>query len=484
MLTPILAQTGDSSAAGAFELILLAIVFAILFAWVGKAMASKADKSWLPRLVLWGFIAKAIGSVARFYMVTVLYESGDSFRYHAAGSVFANVWRGGAIPVSTAGGEGTAFTEVVTGFLYAIYTPSFLGGFLIFATLAFVGQLLFYAAFRPWSPPGRLKTYAIVVLFLPSLVFWPASIGKDALMVLFLGTAAYGASRMLKEYQFSALLLIAPGLLLAAEIRPHVAAIFGLSLVLALLLGKAPRKFETSPKRAIMILFSVAGAALALSIFAATFNVSVEGTGATQDPGAFLEDVEEQTSRGGSEISGAAVTSPAQLPMAILTVLFRPLIYEGTSAQVLLSAIEGTILLAFTIWKFPVMWRNKSMLRQKPYLLMCFFYTGGFVIAFSAILNLGILARQRVQVLPMFLALLVALSTERTRDEGEAEVARSGRKAPRHPPQALVTSDSSPAGAQAEESRDATAEQERQSGSPSAPPRRPTTQASGRHQQR
>ena len=42
--------------------------------------------------------------------------------------------------------------------------------------------------------------------------------------------------------------------------------------------------------------------------------------------------------------------------------------------------------------------------------MFSFFYMGGFIVAFSAINNLGILARQRVQLLPMFLALLVALT--------------------------------------------------------------------------
>lgn len=429
---PVLAQT-ESGATAAFEVVIIVVVFGILFGWVGKAMSTKTDKAWLPRLVVWAFMAKLVGAFARFYMVNILYNSGDSFRYHGAGEIFANVWRGGAIPVSTAGGEGTAFTEVVTGFLYAIYTPTFLGGFVMFAILAFVGQLLFYSAFRPWAQEERLKPYATVVLLLPSLVFWPASIGKDALMVLFLGVATYGASRMLRNYQFSALLLIAPGLYLASEIRPHVAALLGLSLVLALLFGKPPRKFEKHPKRAVMILFSVAGAALALAAFASTFNVSVEGGGDTQDPGAFLEDVEEQTARGGSQIGGAAVTSPAQLPGAIITVLYRPLLHEGTSGQVILSALEGTALLVFTIWKLPVMWRNKGLLREKPYLLMCFFYTGGFIIAFSAILNLGILARQRVQMLPMFLALLVALSWEKSKSKTERDRAQLERRAPRRP---------------------------------------------------
>ena len=478
---PVLAQT-ESSALGTFEVLIIVVLFGMLFAWVGKSMVSKADKSWLPRIVVWAFLAKMFGSLARFWMVTVLYGSGDSLRYHDAGIQFANIWRSGVVPVSTAGGEGTAFTEVVTGLLYAFYTPTFIGGFVMFAILAFVGQLFFYAAFRPWVPAERLKPYAMLVFFLPSLIFWPSSVGKDALMVLFLGVASYGASRMLHSYQFSALFFIAPGLLLTAEIRPHVAGIFGLSLVLALLFGKPPKKFAASPKRAMMILFSIAGAALAIATFAATFQVGVEGDDNPQDAGAFLEDVEEQTGQGGSAIEGGAVSSPAQLPLAFVTVLFRPLIHEGTSGQVILSALEGTAMLIYTIWKFPVMWRNKRLLREKPYLLMCFFYTGGFVIAFSAILNLGILARQRVQVLPMFLALLVGLGWEKAQSRGDEEGKQVDPRALRRPPQKEPATTTTPIEARSTGSPNGKAARHSRPAQRPAPTDSATARGTGRYQ--
>ena len=68
---PVLAQV-ESTATGVIDVVLILIIFGIVFGWVGKAMSSKVDKSWLPRLVLWGFIAKMAGALARFYMVTVL----------------------------------------------------------------------------------------------------------------------------------------------------------------------------------------------------------------------------------------------------------------------------------------------------------------------------------------------------------------------------------------------------------------------------
>jgi hypothetical protein len=434
-LVPILAQTEGSSDGGSFaEFAVFTLIAYVFVSWLAKAISTKADRSWLPRLIMWGFAVKILGTLARFWMVTVLYGTGDSYVYHLFGTINANVWQAFQVPVGTAGGQGTAFTEVVTSFLYAVYTPTFLGGFFIFSMLSFMGQLLFFSAFRPWFGQEKVKLYAYAILFFPSLVFWPAGIGKDALMVFSLGLATYGVSRLLRTYQISAVLLIAPGLFLAASIRPHVAGIFGIATVASMLLGKAPKKLQGHPKRALMILTALAGVAVLLATFSATFDVTVEGAGATQDPGEFLSDVNERTATGGSQIEGGGIASPSQLPLAIVTVLFRPLIHEGRNAQVIVSALEGTAMLALVVWKMPTIWRNRRLLRTKAMVTLCFFYTGGFVLAFSAILNLGILARQRVQVLPFFLALIVALAWDEPKDEDGANAARLERLAPRRPP--------------------------------------------------
>jgi hypothetical protein len=482
---PVFAQIQEQPDVGvSFDVVVIVILLAFVVNWLSKVISTRQDRSWLPRLIVWGFVAKMIGTLARFWMVTVLYGTGDSYRYHLFGAIESNVWQNFRVPVGTSGGPGTAFTEVVTSFLYALYTPSFLGGFVLFAFLSYLGQLFFFSAFRPWFGQEKARLYAYAVFFLPSLVFWPAGIGKDALMVFSLGMAAYGVSRLLREYQIGALFLIAPALYLAASIRAHVAGIFGIATVLAMLLGKAPRKMQGHPKRALMILSALGGAAILLATFSATFEVTVEGTGATRDTSEFLSDVNEQTSTGGSQIEGGGIASPAQLPLAVVTVLFRPLIHEGTSLQVIVSALEGTALLLFTIWKLPTIWRNKRLLREKPYLMMTFFYTGGFIVAFSAILNLGILARQRVQVLPFFLALLVGLAwDEPKKGESESEAKRVGRDVPRRPP-ARVTQEASvtePADSEIQAEKALPASQSR---SPQARKSSATTPANGRHQRR
>lgn len=403
------------------EAMILALLFLGIVAWVAKTMATDADRPWLSRYVAWGFMAKLAGSFARFWMITVLYQSGDATDYHLAGETFASIWRGLVVPISDAGGEGTAFTEVATGLVYAIYTPSFLGGFIIFATIAFFGQLLFYSAFRRWFGPEKQKLYAMAILFYPSLLFWPSSIGKDALMLLFLGIATYGASRLLATYKITSIVFVGVGLVLAAGIRPHVAGMLAIAIVLAIILGKPLPQLRGSPMRPVLLVGALLMASVVLTTFSTTFEVGLAETRTTTDVGGFLEEVSGRTGTGGSEFEGVAVSAPSQLPLAILTVLFRPLLHEGANAQMIVSALEGTVLLGFVIMRLPQIWRNKGLLRRRSYMTVCFFYTGGFIIGFSAINNLGILARQRVQVLPMFLALVVGLAWPEPTDEPAGE---------------------------------------------------------------
>ena len=417
------------------ELIEFAVIAAVLFVvvyWIAAAAPSNRDREWLPNLIMWGFAAKVLGAFLRYFMAIDLYGTGDAFRYHNTGVAFSRIWRSLAIPMSDAGGEGTAFTEEVTGLIYSLYTPSMRGGFLLFAFIAFLGQLLFYAAFRPWLKGSALKRYAWVMLFFPSIVFWPAAIGKDALMILFTGLATLGISRLLRRFELGGLLMAGLGLYLAAQIRPHIALMLAMAGVLGFLFMRRGVATAGGGKRFVLLVIAVVGLTFAWGAFAEDFQVSLEGSGDTADPGAFLDQVEAQTAQGGSEVAGGGVNGPQDLPAATLKVLFRPLLHETSNVATLISSLEGTLLLLFVIYKLPQVWRNRRMIRGNPLLLLSFFYTGGFVIAFSSILNLGIMARQRVQVLPFFLALLVALGWPPDEDEEviDRRARRRGGRAP------------------------------------------------------
>src|SRR6202044_291327 len=120
----------------------------------------------------------------------------DAYTYDIYGRQLAASIRSGHFVVPSAQ-IGTQFIVTLTGIMYAAVGNTKLGGFMLFAWLGFLGQYLFYRAFRIGFPQGDYRRYAVFVFFLPSEVFWPSSLGKEAWMTLMLGIFAYGAAKLL-----------------------------------------------------------------------------------------------------------------------------------------------------------------------------------------------------------------------------------------------------------------------------------------------
>jgi len=306
------------------------------------------------------------------------------------------------------GSAGTRFTAWVTGLLYAPYQPSFQGGFWIFALLAFIGQLFLYLAFRKAVRSQTWKRFAFFLFFWPTLVYWPSSIGKEALIMLFLGIGCWAAANLFQDYRLRWLPLVGASAYLISLVRVHMAALLVGSLLLTVVLAKSRGKFDT-PLRRVVILLIGASALVPLAFgVGEKFDLDVAALSADNLDPLFAE-VGDTTQQGGSSVSGGVIRSPLDIPAGVLKVLFRPLPVEADSLQMLASSAEGALLLGLLVWRFPHVLRNVRQIRRTPFLLFCFLYSGLFIWAWSAILNLGILARQRSLVIPFVLALIAVL---------------------------------------------------------------------------
>jgi hypothetical protein len=398
----------------------------LLFSWVGTRISKPVDSPWLPRAVALGFLVKLAGSSLRYAMVKYIYGFGDSFSYHAAGVNLADVWRTFEVPLVEGRSAGTRFIELLTSALYAPYEPHMLGGFFLYSALAFTGQLLLYAAFRRALPNGPLKMYAALVFIIPTFSFWPSSIGKDAVMLLAIGLTSWAAAGLFETYRLGSFIWAGAGIGLAAAIRPHMAGMLIISIGATMLLSKAPKGVAAKSRRVVLIGATAVSIALVATLAAETFGVDLSID--ELDP--LVSDIERRTGQGGSAVTGSAVSAVGELPAAFIRILFRPLPMDAHNSQALVSALEGTFLLGVFIWKLPSMIRGISTLRRRPYVLFTLVYSTGFVIAFSAILNYGILARQRSQVMGLFLALVLGLGVRDsapTEDPEQVEVAYAGR---------------------------------------------------------
>lgn len=356
-------------------------------------------------IVIAGLGGKIVGAYARYMLGRHLLGNNDSGVYHQVGVglsaefrefVFGGPFFDGAFDRS----PGTNFLRLLTGIIYTLTGTSFTVGFITFTYMSFWGLYLYYRAFAIALPDGNRARYAVLVFFLPSMLFWPSSIGKDAWMSLTIGLATYGLARLLafRRYAYLCILVGSAGM---AAVRPHVAAIFGVGVVCAFILRRSEDHPGATFKKVVGLLLFAIAAGVLMSRLQATFGL--EGG---LDPNQVFDETGRRTSQGGSQFESARARSPADLPWAVVTVLFRPFLYEAGSASGLVSAIEGTLLAGLFAMNLHRLMRLPSQMIRLPYVGFVVLYTLVFVFAFSSINNFGILSRQRAQLFPIATVLL------------------------------------------------------------------------------
>jgi hypothetical protein len=376
---------------------------------------TRHDAEPLTGLLIFALVVKLAASFVRYYVSFSLYGTSDAVRYDAAGIDIADSFHRSEITIVDllSFRQGTRFVEDFTGAVYSLMGPSRLGGFLVFSFIGFWGLFLFHRAALIGVPDADQRRYAALVCLLPSLVFWPSSIGKEALMMLSLGCCAYGAARVL-ERRSGGWPALAAGVGLAYMVRPHVGVVVLAALVVAVMFRRRRGRPAFGPVGRVLVVAALV-AALAFVLGRAVdrlLPITSEATG-VEAVGEVLDRAETGTDEGGSEIDRPSPNNPLDYPSAAFSVLFRPTIVEANSAGDVFAALETSLLLAL----FVLGWRRvrnafTSAFRE-PYILFCIVYTAVFTFAWSAFANLGALARQRVQAWP-FLLILVAMPLVRS----------------------------------------------------------------------
>ena len=379
-----------------------------------RAVLQRIADRVLQTLIVTGLLAKLAGGVARFTVMSDLYGgTGDFNRYFRQGTQIAGQIRSGSLP-DQARETGTPFMDFIAGVVYTVVPHRLWIGFLVFALLSFTGALLFLQAFRLAVPDGNHRLYAGLVFFMPTMVFWPSSIGKEAWLVFALGVAAYGAARALRRARFG-YVIAATGGAAVFLVRPHMGALFALAFAGAFVLRfRDPTVRNTAPTWLLGLVVIGLGAGYAAVNFGEELPRVRGAEEATFE--AVTQETIRRTSTGGSEFDSRPVRNPADFLHAAITVPFRPFPTEGHNRQAQLAGLEGVLLLGLIFLSLPrLITLPRAVLRQ-PYVAMATAYTIGFIIAFSNVANFGILTRQRAQLLP-FLFVLLAYNWARRRDD-------------------------------------------------------------------
>lgn len=376
--------------------------------WAGR----RGEDPWVVKLLVVAFFLKMLGSFARYLTVFVLYGGvGDANRYNQYAVEQYPLWRQGYLLWEPGGKSGTQALELITTAVYTVIGPAPLAGFLVFASLAFWGSYLLYRAFRVGVPGGRHRLYAALVLLLPSVLFWPSSIGKEAWLMFWVGVAALGVAKSLNGH--GGWLLLALAAVGTLMIRPHFTVLLAVG-VLGAQLFRPTGPDATGVLRKVASLLAVFAAVVLFATQSAEF-LGIEDLDATSVIDS-IEWASGQTAQGGSVFEPLPLTHPLGVPAAIITMLFRPFPWEASGLPMLMQSIEGLALICLCWWQRASIARVPHLIRKNPYVAFAVIYTLAFTLAFAGFGNFGILARQRTLMLPLALVIL-ALPTEGTKGE-------------------------------------------------------------------
>jgi hypothetical protein len=384
----------------------------VLFVLTLPALARQARREGNPRVfwILVGALAvKMCFSLFRWFHAFNVVNGADARGYDQAGTLIAVRFLNGNFDPGLESLLDTNFIRLLTGIVYTVIRPSVISGFLVYAWLGFWGTFFFYRAFVLAVPEGNRRSYARWLFFMPSILFWPSSIGKESWLIFGLGMAAFGAAKMLNERIAPGLLLAGIGVGLAALVRAPIAAVMGLGVVVGGILRRPSRRLgELGPVAKVLSFAVFAGIVLALAVVMQGYL----GRSGFDDGN--LETALEQsgrvTSTGGSEFTPTAMTSPVGAVVAAVTVLFRPFPFEANTAEALVTSFESLALLGLFVVRYRSVFAALRSVRRVPYVAVALVYVAGSIFGLSAVANFGIIARQRTLIYPMLLILACFLA--------------------------------------------------------------------------
>lgn len=384
------------------------------------------------RILTLSFGAHLVSSIAQVFITRDYFGGGDMFAYWYHGSEAAEFLRRNfsdaapeylamffrqttETPVpSILGGPSTQSMFVVAAFLLFLLNGSIHASTLFIATLACFGKFLTYRALRPWLPAEHQRRALIALMLIPSAVYWSSGLLKESVVSSALGVLLLCVSWIVRGRR-----LILGGVLGGASAL--VVSMIKGYMLFPFVLGAAAlwywnRQASLDKRIALRPAYLLAALGVAfggvIMLGRAMPEYSVDRLGEE----IALHQERGQRTAGGSNYQLGEVAEERSLtaqvayaPLALLTALFRPMLFEARNVMMLLSALESTLLL----WLFlKALWRDspRGVLRGalgSPAMA----FSLAFVLVLSVAVglsttNLGTLSRYRAPMLP-FLGLLV-----------------------------------------------------------------------------
>jgi hypothetical protein len=391
----------------------VAVVIALVLFALGRLFIRRVTRSerdpWLARVLTVCLILHIVAPGLQIWVVDHLYGGiADWLGYDHQGAILSTGFRHfdfSLAPAHLHGIVSDGIVSIIVGVVFTLIGVNQLGAFVIFSWLAFVGIVFFYRAYVLTFGGAGHRRYGYLVCFLPTLIFWTSDVSKEALMVFLLGLISYGAAKILTGRPGGYPLVIGASAA-SAIVRPNelFLAMAGFTAAMLIRQSDGPKRISVL-RRIVTVVF--VGSVLA-GAFVVTNRYLPGSTGSVS-----LQRISKRLQAGnytgpgfGSSYVGYS-SSPLYYPRDIYTVLFDPLPINAHGKGELLAAFESTFLLALILTSLRRLWKIPRVSLARPYVLMCIVFCGGFLYAFAALSNLGLITRERTVMLPF---LLVPLS--------------------------------------------------------------------------
>ena len=397
------------------------VVLMFLTLPMARRLAAQEHDERLVRLVMISLGLHLAAAPAQIWVVNHFYHGISDFnRYVFQGALLGPRFQ--HFDFSLAGTNqkflGAGSVSVFTGAIFAVVGVNKLAAFFVFGWFAFIGTLGFYRAYATTFPEADHRRYALMIFFLPSLIFWTAGASKESVMYLSIGLAADGASRILARRP-RGLPRMVIGIAVGIYVRPQeLLLLLGVVAVATLF---RPRARATSFRLVRFVALAAVQAVLLVAVITVTQKLAKQGS-----PVFSLKAIAANNAGQASSIPYHA--GPAGYPSDIYTVLFRPMLFNAHGTGQRVAAFENTVIIVLILTSWRRLKRVPRAALSRPYVMVALLDLAGFCYAFAALSNLGLIDRERVLVLPFLLVLLAVPVSAKGAPPFPWEVARKRRQ--------------------------------------------------------
>lgn len=306
------------------------------------------------------------------------------------------------------------------GLIYYFTVPSFTAAHMVFASFGLWAIYLAYKGIRLAFPEIPWRRYVYLLALLPSVFVFSSLVLKDAPALAFLCLFLYGSAVLFRRSVAHGVAIVCLSIAGMFYVRPYMPLI----MVVALAAGILSRPWRLRAdiltpffRGALLIVFAMVFLVSFITISRIFLQVEagvfVTPTVAFEKLGRFKEVVAEQKAENpahsGLHLEGRSITSLAALiylPWDMMSIFFRPFIWEVYNLNSLLASVENLFLL-YVFYR--IVRARRSIIRLypgDPLIVVMFVFVILFGLGFTLVAgNLGTAFRIKGMTYPFLLAL-------------------------------------------------------------------------------